>query len=809
MFLSANNMQTEQYAFHRVKVYKLNGNGGWDDKGTGLVSVEYMEQSDSMGLVVISEDDPSRTLLVHKISRDDIYHRQGEDTIISWSDPEVNTDIALSFQEAHGCNSIWQQMKQVQRDDNPRGSAEVLSRRRVAVDEFEQTPGDFQETEQGYVELPAPELGALDEVARVLSHVSPFHRERIAAQLLRPGYLRALLDLFRTAEDLEDAPSLANLFRIVKGAIMLNDPQVLEEVLKEEHVMDIVGALEYDPDLKQQQKHREFLRDCVVFKEVVPITDPVILAKVHQTYRIQYLKDVVLPRALDDATYATLSSLALFNNVEVIVWLQQDPQFLSQLFVRLKKHSPNDSEWHDLVAFLQEFCGLAKHLQPAHRQLLFNKLVTLGMFEVATKILQHSSPEVKLRATDILMSAMQHDPTPLRHFLYSQKDHELFALLIDEFVQGSTGGLAEQVAELLKMLLDPETMEQSVEKNDFLEMFYDKYVAKVVDVLVTDKATASTGTRYVPANTLGLIVELLCFCVQHHSYRIKYYTLKHNLVEKVLRLLRRKEKWLVCAAVRFMRTCIGLKDEFYNRYLVRNNLFEPIMNAFFENGDRYNLLNSAVLELVDFIRRENIKGLLMHLVEQYSHKFEDIDYVETFKQLKLKFDQSQERMGDVSTEPAGGPASIVRGRTYVFPAGEHGHVLPMRRRREERELDKDEEDYFSEDADSSDDHRPRQSVGRSIYQTNTMRASTTVSQQWLGLTEYDDQDDDGDQVESEEDFDDSKSAEGSTKRAAEIEGQESKRPRNQASPGAKRAGPSPTASTGQGSSQGRTGAWHR
>ena len=34
-------------------------------------------------------------------------------------------------------------------------------------------------------------------------------------------------------------------------------------------------------------------------------------------------------------------------------------------------------------------------------------------------------------------------------------------------------------------------------------------------------------------STLGLIVDLLCFCVQHHSFRIKYYTLRNNVVEKV------------------------------------------------------------------------------------------------------------------------------------------------------------------------------------------------------------------------------------------------------------------------------------
>ena len=77
-----------------------------------------------------------------------------------------------------------------------------------------------------------------------------------------------------------------------------------------------MGALEYDPELAEQQHHRAFLRDTVVFKEVVPIQDAALRAKIHQTYRLAYLKDVVLPRVLDDATFATFSSLILFNNVE-------------------------------------------------------------------------------------------------------------------------------------------------------------------------------------------------------------------------------------------------------------------------------------------------------------------------------------------------------------------------------------------------------------------------------------------------------------------------------------------------------------
>lgn len=58
----------------------------------------------------------------------------------------------------------------------------------------------------------------------------------------------------------------------------------------------------------------------------------------------------------------------------------------------------------------------------------------------------------------------------------------------------------------------------------------------------------------------------------------------------------------VLGALRFMRRIIGLKDEYYNRYIIKGNLFEPVINALLDNGTRYNLLNSAIIELFEFIK---------------------------------------------------------------------------------------------------------------------------------------------------------------------------------------------------------------
>lgn len=57
------------------------------------------------------------------------------------------------------------------------------------------------------------------------------------------------------------------------------------------------------------------------------------------------------------------------------------------------------------------------------------------------------------------------------------------------------------------------------------------------------------------------------------------------------------------AALKYFRTCIGLHDEFHSRQITQHRLFDPILNILFETMPRDNLLNSACLELFEFIKR--------------------------------------------------------------------------------------------------------------------------------------------------------------------------------------------------------------
>jgi protein phosphatase 4 regulatory subunit 3 len=631
-----------------------------------------------------------------------------------------------------------------------------MRHRGTMIDEFDVSPGGGSPYDElghmGHgvlhappIELPLPALDTLGTIARALSEASLFQRETLANQMLSPGFIPRLLAAFKTAEDLEDEETLSAAHAVVKAAILINDTALLETLLSDEFAIDVIGALEYDPEIPvvERPRHRDHLAGPGALREIIPIKDPLLRSKIIQAHRMGYVKDVVLPRALDDATFASLSSLQMFNQVEVLVALQTDSEFFPELFTALRNSDPNDDEWADLVGYLQELVGLARHVQASQRNALLAKLVDLGLFPVLASVLKAGDTAAKLRAADVLLASVAHDPAPLRAYLQGEGT-ELFSAMVDAIHDSNTAGLQEQCLEILKVLIDPDTMDGSVEKDAFIDIFYERHVGRLLQTVV------AAGDPKTPAHpgTLVLLLDLLCYCVQHHSYRIKYYILRSNVVEKVLKLMKRKERAVAAAALRFLRTCLSMKDEFYNRYLVKNSLLEPVLSSFLGNGRRYNLLNSAVLELLEFLRRENMKGLIAAVVNspQWPRLEEDCDYVDTFQRLKLRHESNLETRaappgsvggvdgsgngsgGMIGPQPllssGGGGMIAQQPNTNYITAADHSHLVQQResaaasaaataaraaaaaearQRRGEKEEDADEENYFREDDDDDDD----------------------------------------------------------------------------------------------------------
>ncbi|XP_065446872.1 serine/threonine-protein phosphatase 4 regulatory subunit 3B isoform X5 [Chrysemys picta bellii] len=674
----------------RVKVYTLNEDRQWDDRGTGHVSSTYVERLKGMSLLVRAESDGS-LLLESKINPNTAYQKQ-QDTLIVWSEAE-NYDLALSFQEKAGCDEIWEKICQVQGKDP---SVEVTQ---DLIDESEEERFEEMPETSHLIDLPTCELNKLEEIADLVTSVlsSPIRREKLALALENEGYIKKLLQLFQVCENLENTEGLHHLYEIIRGILFLNKATLFEVMFSDECIMDVVGCLEYDPALAQPKRHREFLTKTAKFKEVIPITDSELRQKIHQTYRVQYIQDIILPTpsVFEENFLSTLTSFIFFNKVEIVSMLQEDEKFLSEVFAQLTDEATDDDKRRELVNFFKEFCAFSQTLQPQNRDAFFKTLAKLGILPALEIVMGMDDLQVRSAATDIFSYLVEFSPSMVREFVMqeaqqSDDDILLINVVIEQMIcdtDPELGG-AVQLMGLLRTLIDPENMlatanvrkcKGKTEKSEFLNFFYNHCMhVLTAPLLANTSEDKCEKDNYQTAQLLALILELLTFCVEHHTYHIKNYIMNKDLLRRVLVLMNSKHTFLALCALRFMRRIIGLKDEFYNRYITKGNLFEPVINALLDNGTRYNLLNSAVIELFEFIRVEDIKSLTAHIVENFYKALESIEYVQTFKGLKTKYEQEKDRQNQkLNSVP-----SILRSNRF---------------RRDARALEEDEEMWFNED----------------------------------------------------------------------------------------------------------------
>lgn len=201
------------------------------------------------------------------------------------------------------------------------------------------------------------------------------------------------------------------------------------------------------------------MKDGSRFKEVVPIDDPEIEKKIHSTWRLQYLKDVVLARILDDPTFSVLNSLIFFNQVEIVSHLQGNAEFLRELFSIVESPKAETKKRKEAVCFIQQCCAIAKNLQGPARATLYNNFVDNGILDVITFAVLHPDASIRVAGTDILVAMIDHDPNMMRSYIFKAMDENKTPLtdtLINLLLIEDDLGVRAQVADAIKVLLDPQ-----------------------------------------------------------------------------------------------------------------------------------------------------------------------------------------------------------------------------------------------------------------------------------------------------------------------------------------------------------------
>ena len=195
--------------------------------------------------------------------------------------------------------------------------------------------------------------------------------------------------------------------------------------------------------------------------------------------------------------------------------------------------------------------------------------------------------------------------------------------------------------DILRALLDPEHMPLG-QKDRFLELFYNTYTRWLVHPFaglsqtpVGQLACESTESK----NAKYLLCEVLSFCVQNHGFRMKYFSIKNNTLGQLIQLCRYPDRFLRLGGIRFVRRCIGVKDTFFPRYIVKNDLMKLVFEVLVENGTRNTMTRSTVAEMLHHIAAVPVKPLLTYISSKYSQELDLLPSKELAKIFRMKSEQ--------------------------------------------------------------------------------------------------------------------------------------------------------------------------
>jgi protein phosphatase-4 regulatory subunit 3 len=575
--------------------------------------------------------------------------------------------------------------------------------------------------------------------------------------------LNRLVLLFGDLEDLDDNDNLCHIAIICRNIFTLNDPTLIELIISDKMFINIAGIMEFDPLLKSRGDYRVYLTSKVQFRQVVPITNQELKNSIDTLFRLKFTRDILLRPSFDESGMSALNSMIVFANSDICTQVFESIEYLSLVikaidsnvdissFITIDENSPTESIENSEInlksrdsglRFLRELFNMARSLHFEKRIGLISEMLKslqIPFFTMVKSILasDNCSENERICIAELIVSVTLACPASVRQVilegsipsypphvttgrvqqhqtqnssLLSQNNQCLLYLMIQRLIEENNCAVIEHLGDSIRILLDPERIDRR-DKEKFLGVFYDYYMqwllVPFVDPNVPDQPTHS---RYLQDNSAiatsrRFILEILSFCSQFHSYRMKCFVMRNSVLQRVSRIFDSPQRHFHLGAIRLIRTILSCKDEVYFRYIVKFDLLKSIMLLLQKCSKKDNLLTSTIVEMIDFIRTESLNTLIDYIVEKYSSSFDDIDHVDVFDRLKLKYEQSRD------TSMSNG---ISNGNNYLGDNGSETDVSVYSKKNKNssiqnrRFIEQDsEEAYFNEEDDDEDDDNDR------------------------------------------------------------------------------------------------------
>ena len=416
----------------RVKLYRLNKIGQWDDCGIGFVFC--ITNKDETGkvinkLIMISELTEEEMLNIDLDKNTSDFHNQ-RGTIMTWKtcDDKGDDNIAISFQEKEGVKEIMKNIficegknindENIFMDSQSENYFEVSIQnlpnlvRELNFDmgeqklnlfinylknnncEFITQLGDLLKEEEKIIEnLKTTASSSLsNNISNINGNTNIFFDKTNNTinndkNIIINENNNEINNEYNQQQIFKSLPmeNIHYIFTIFKNLILLGDKDLIEILIKDDYYLITFGALEYDFETMKTIPHRKYFKDYVKFENILNIKDENILNKINQNLRLTYLRDTALSRLIDDKAIKTINLILQLNHNDIIQFFLNDLKYFEILFNQLQNEDININK--KSCQFLSELIECSKDVLQS-RTTFCECLFEQGILSIIGKIIE-------------------------------------------------------------------------------------------------------------------------------------------------------------------------------------------------------------------------------------------------------------------------------------------------------------------------------------------------------------------------------------------------------------------------------------
>ena len=642
----------------RVKFYRLNDIGQWDDYGIGYVfcaSKINEEKEKIYKLIMISEINNEEMFSI-ELNKNNAEFNYQRSTIMTWRESDgEDDDSAISFQEKEGLieiiNTIYlcegKDLKLENLLEEVNGAVNFLE---VSVQNLpnlakiinpemsEMRFNDFiRDLKNSNYEF-ILKLGEIlkDEEKKIenlkTSASSNVDMEKNDENNNKDNKIEEESDkkeINDNDEDIENnnynqqliyknlpMKNIHYIFNIFKNLILIGDKSLTEALLDDELYLITFGALEYDFETMKSIPHRKYFKNIVKFKNPLNIKNPDIIKKINQNLRLTYLRDTALSRLIEDNAVKTINSILQYNHNDIIQFFLNNSIYLEMLLDQLKSEDLNIKK--EACLFLSEIIECSKDVIQT-RSTFSEYLFEQGILNIIGKIIEDNllndkddnnleikekKEFIKITAVEIFIDVLTSIPIVILDYLKQENDHNFLKQLTNIMLYSDNFGIKYEICQIYKTLIETQLKEKSSDRMDlFSEPF--QIMLKYLNYPISPLNALNHQKKIEISSTKQIIVEILITWFSLMNFNKQFWIEENKLDVIISNLLEEIDKVINLYTIKLLKCLINYTDPFICNKILTEKLCNNLINLFQNNMKKKNIIISCMMDFFEALSKKN------------------------------------------------------------------------------------------------------------------------------------------------------------------------------------------------------------